>query len=150
MKKYYIAYGTNINFKEMAARAPTAEAVGAGILDDYELVFRFFLTVEPAIGRVPVFVWLIDPEAEEALDIYEGYGRLYDKVMLPVTLLSGEEIRGMAYIMKTRYPICPPDPAYYLHLKRGYHDFGQDEAPLRHALAMAMALAPAPDTKKEE
>ena len=39
-KKEYFAYGSNLNFEQMAYRCPEATAVGIAKLDGYELAFR--------------------------------------------------------------------------------------------------------------
>ena len=39
-KKYYIAYGSNLNLPQMAFRCPTAKVVGVSEIKDYELLFR--------------------------------------------------------------------------------------------------------------
>ena len=40
MSKYYIAYGSNMNLKQMAERCPTAERIGIGKVKNYELQFK--------------------------------------------------------------------------------------------------------------
>lgn len=66
MYKYYIAYGSNLNKRQMKMRCPTARIVGHGYLRDYTLVFRRFATIEKCIGeKVPVTVWYIDDESEK-------------------------------------------------------------------------------------
>ena len=80
-RKFYIAYGSNLNIEQMAERCPTARVVGTTVLVDYQLVFRRVATIVPRPGaKVPVAIWEIDEECEEALDIYEGYSRLYRKI----------------------------------------------------------------------
>ncbi|MCL2213487.1 MAG: gamma-glutamylcyclotransferase, partial [Oscillospiraceae bacterium] len=39
-KKLYIAYGSNLNHRQMAMRCPTARLVGTGVVEDYELQFK--------------------------------------------------------------------------------------------------------------
>ena len=39
-KKLYIAYGSNLNLKQMKYRCPTAKLVGKGIVENYELQFK--------------------------------------------------------------------------------------------------------------
>lgn len=40
MKKYYLAYGSNLNIRQMALRCPTAKPVGTAVIEDYELLFK--------------------------------------------------------------------------------------------------------------
>ena len=50
-KKEYFAYGSNLNFEQMAYRCPEATAVGTARLDGYELAFRRgYLTILPKEG----------------------------------------------------------------------------------------------------
>ena len=57
----YIAYGSNMNIRQMAWRCPMAEVVGTARLKGYRLLFRGYkrgavATVEPfARGRVPAY-----------------------------------------------------------------------------------------------
>ena len=63
MKKYYLAYGSNLNVAQMRFRCPDAMVVGAAVIPDYELLFKgsltgAYLTIEPKQGaQVPVGVW---------------------------------------------------------------------------------------------
>ena len=74
-RKYYIAYGSNLNVNQMLYRCPDAVKIGASVIEGYKLVFRRgVLTIEPADGmRVPVGVWAVSAPDEESLDIYEGF-----------------------------------------------------------------------------
>lgn len=40
MSKLYVAYGSNLNLKQMAYRCPTATLVGTGVIENYELQFK--------------------------------------------------------------------------------------------------------------
>ena len=66
MKKYYLAYGSNLNVRQMALRCPTAKPVGSAVIKDYELLFKgsktgAYLTIEPKSGaEVPVAVWSVE------------------------------------------------------------------------------------------
>ena len=55
MKKYYLAYGSNLNVRQMALRCPTAKPVGTAVIKDYGLLFKgsktgAYLTIEPKSG----------------------------------------------------------------------------------------------------
>lgn len=83
--KLYFAYGSNINLEQMDYRCPDATVVGPVVLENYELLFRRggFATIEPKKGeRVHGLLWSITPECERSLDLYEGYPRFYDRVMV--------------------------------------------------------------------
>lgn len=38
MKKYYLAYGSNLNIAQMQFRCPDATVVGTAVIPDYELL----------------------------------------------------------------------------------------------------------------
>ena len=84
-KKYYIAYGSNLNVKQMSHRCPTARPLGTANLDGWTLLFRgsktgSYLTIEPKEGSsVPVAVWEVSERDERYLDHYEGYPNFYYK-----------------------------------------------------------------------
>ena len=39
-KRYYLAYGSNLNRKQMEMRCPGAKVVGTALLEGYELLFK--------------------------------------------------------------------------------------------------------------
>jgi gamma-glutamylcyclotransferase (GGCT)/AIG2-like uncharacterized protein YtfP len=129
----YIAYGSNLNLKQMARRCPTATVVGTGWVPNYQLTFRGVATLEPMEGaRTPVGVWEIDKRAEAALDIYEGYPHLYRKEMVKVEC-NGEIMECMVYLMNTGKPSLP-NMYYYNTIQEGYRDVGLDEGYLIGAI----------------
>ena len=128
-EKLYIAYGSNLDRRQMARRCPTAEVVCNGMLYGHELLFRgsqfgAVATVEPKPGAcVPVLVWKIKPSDERALDLYEGYPHLYRKENLSVTMDGGER-DIMAYVMPGEREYGVPARSYYETIARGYADAG--------------------------
>ena len=88
-KRYYIAYGSNLNLRQMKMRCPTAKVMGTAVIKDYELLFKgsltgAYLTIEPKKGsEVPVAVWTVTETDEEALDRYEGCPVFYYKIGIP-------------------------------------------------------------------
>lgn len=126
MGKLYIAYGSNLNLAQMAARCPSASIYAKGILKDWTLVFRSmrgsaYATIKKEIGSsVPVVIWEIDRRAESALDQYEGYPSFYFKKDIAVTLDSGETITEMAYIMNQRAVPWVPSKSYVKTIMERY------------------------------
>ena len=65
-KRYYIAYGSNLNTQQMRFRCPNAVVMGTAELKDWRLVFKgsktgSYLTIEQAEGyTVPVAVWEVN------------------------------------------------------------------------------------------
>ena len=92
-KKEYFAYGSNLNFEQMAYRCPEATAVGIAKLDGYELAFRRgYLTILPKEGAsVEGLIWSVTDHDESQLDCYEGYPTFYDKETMTVTDADGTD-----------------------------------------------------------
>jgi len=135
-KRLNIAYGSNLNLKQMAMRCPTAKVYGKGTLKGYRLLFKgqvdnAYCTVEKKKGgKVPVIVWELQPEDERALDYYEGYPRFYEKKDVKVTLEDGKTITAMVYIMTDkvldRIHLNLPSKTYLDIVIEGYEDAGFD------------------------
>lgn len=138
-KRLYVAYGSNLNIRQMQHRCPTAKLYGTGIVSDYELQFKgqpncAFATIAPKKGsEVPVAVWEIQPQDERSLDRYEGYPSHYFKQNIPVQL-DGEEVDAMVYIMNLKMKFGLPSPYYYQTVLEGYHDCGLDTEVLDQAV----------------
>ena len=81
-RKYYLAYGSNLNIAQMAHRCPGAKPVGTAAIPDYRLLFKgsgtgAYLTIEPETGgKVPVGVWSLTAADELALAVLCGKPRL--------------------------------------------------------------------------
>ncbi len=126
--KIYGAYGSNMNFEQMRRRCPNARVIGTGELLNYRLTFRGINTgvanIEKMQGiTVPIVLWEITPECEKALDIYEGYPKLYVKKEVEVET-EGGNIQAMVYVMAEQYENHPAQPSkYYLNvIWKGYRD----------------------------
>lgn len=136
-KRYYIAYGSNLNVRQMRMRCPSARIIGTSVLKDYELLFKgsktgSYLTVEKKSGvSVPVAVWEVTAEDEKALDRYEGFPNFYYKkeLTLPIKGIRTGKIRKrrvFVYIMHEDRPIGIPSIPYMQTCIQGYDDFGFD------------------------
>lgn len=139
MTKYYIAYGSNMDEKQMAFRCPKASFVGTTEVQGYELLFKgtrtgAYATIEEKKGGVvPALVWKITESDEESLDHYEGYPTFYHKKDLCVTV-NGAKIIAMVYIMDDKRKKGIPSPRYYLVLKNAYIKYNFDRNILKKAL----------------
>ena len=149
--KLYAAYGSNINLEQMAHRCPDAVVVGKGYLHNYELAFQGthgygVATVKPRRGRrVPILLWSISEKDEQALDIYEGWPRLYRKETLQFSITHWMEtqtsegrslsgiVQAMAYIMNYG-DFCIPSSSYYQCIFQGYQSVGFHKRYLENAL----------------
>ena len=138
-KRLYVAYGSNLNIRQMKYRCPGAKLYGRGVIEDYALQFKgqphgAFATIAPKEGAsVPVAVWEISEKNEQALDRYEGYPSHYFKQNVPVQL-GGEEVGAMVYIMNLKRQFGMPSPHYYQTVLEGYHDCGLDTDVLDQAV----------------
>lgn len=133
MGKKYIAYGSNMNVEQMSRRCPNAKPIGKTVLQNYKLVFKGVADIEKNESEeVPVVVWEITKECEKALDIYEGYPRLYRKEYVQIEI-DGKTELAMVYVMNYSKG-AKPSEYYYNVIKQGYKDFDINTAPLEKAL----------------
>jgi gamma-glutamylcyclotransferase (GGCT)/AIG2-like uncharacterized protein YtfP len=138
-QKLYIAYGSNLNLGQMKHRCPTAKILGTAVLRNYELLFRgnhgnAAATVQRCKGgKVPVLLWALQDRDEGALDIYEGFPRLYRKETVRITF-RGKQIRVMMYVMNEVYPYGRPNKEYFNTILKGYQTAGFDAKILREAV----------------
>lgn len=138
MSKLYLAYGSNLNLKQMAYRCPSAKVLGSTTLTGYRLLFRggngsAVATIEPRDGSsVPVLLWEITPQDEAALDRYEGWPHLYRKETVTVNF-KGKPVEAMVYIMNEGRPLGGPGFYYYNVILDGYLDAGFNPAILQRA-----------------
>ena len=85
MKRYYLAYGSNLNIRQMRYRCPGAKPIGITAIPDYELLYKgsktgAYLTIEPKKNSiVPIAVWEVTEADEKRLDVYEGCPTFYYK-----------------------------------------------------------------------
>jgi gamma-glutamylcyclotransferase (GGCT)/AIG2-like uncharacterized protein YtfP len=141
-RRYYLAYGSNLNIRQMQLRCPRAKPVGKTLLEGYRLTFRggngrAVANIEPESGSsVPCALWLITAKDEAALDCYEGFPHLYRKETVAVDF-GGRRMRVMAYIMNGGHDFGFPGPNYLKTIIDGYGDFGLDPAALCEALRTA-------------
>ncbi len=120
----YIAYGSNLNKKEMNYRCPGAEVAFIGKVKDYELVFNYYADIRPKKGsEVPVAVWRINKSQEKLLDNYEGYPTLYRKEYIPVMKEDGTTETALVYVMNSKKQ-TPPSKDYIYRCAQGYKDCG--------------------------
>lgn len=126
--RFYAAYGSNTNIKQMKLRCPMAKVIGTGELLNYRLTFRGInngvANIEFAKGRrVPIVLWEITKDCERKLDRYEGYPSLYIKRDFDIETKTGT-IKAMAYVMVKQYETSPASPMkYYVNtIIEGYKD----------------------------
>ena len=144
MKNYYIAYGSNLNVRQMKFRCPGAKVVGTSVIRNYELLYKgsktgSYLTIEKKKGgMVPVAVWEVTADDEKRLDAYEGYPNFYYKTDMQLTVKSHitgrkKKLDAFVYIMHEERKLGIPSYAYVRTCVQGYRDFGFDLKHLRLA-----------------
>ena len=137
-KRYYLAYGSNLNMAQMRYRCPGAVPLGTAEIKDYRLLFKgsrsgSYLTIEKADGyTVPVGVWAVTAADEARLDRYEGYPAFYYKMEVDITytgLVSkkARKVKAFVYIMHEDRLFGIPSFRYVDTCRQGYADFGFDE-----------------------
>ena len=135
--RYYIAYGSNLNVRQMLMRCPTARMIGTSTIKDYRLMFKgsqtgSYLTIEPAPGsEVPVGLWAVTAADERSLDRYEGYPSFYYKkeISLPIKGIRSGKVRqrdAFVYIMHEDRRLGLPSDFYLMTCMEGYNNFGFD------------------------
>ena len=135
-KKYYLAYGSNLNIRQMRYRCPGAKPIGITVIPDHELLYKgsktgAYLTIEPKKNSiVPIAVWEVTADDEKRLDAYEGCPTFYYKkaVRLPVKLANGKtkKLDAFVYIMHEERKLGIPSLAYIRTCEEGYRNFGFD------------------------
>ena len=91
-KRYYAAYGSNLNILQMRYRCPSARVIGVAEISDYRLLFKgsktgAYLTIEKQKGSVvPVGIWEVSESDERSLDRYEGFPNFYYKTEMSLDI----------------------------------------------------------------
>ena len=147
--KIYIAYGSNMDFGQMMERCPDAQFLGAGVLQNWRLMFKgsltgSYATIEKEKGLVvPVLLWRISAADEKRLDRYEGFPSFYYKKTITVANVAAinaswapknGKCKGMVYIMDEERDLGLPSRLYYDVLETAYRLFGFDMGILEEAL----------------
>lgn len=151
MSRYYLAYGSNLNVRQMRFRCPTALVVGRGVIKDYRLLFKgsktgSFLTIEKAKGyEVPVAVWKVDEACEESLDRYEGYPSFYYKKEIEIDFKSIKKglphhSKAFVYIMHEERELGIPSRSYVEVCLEGYRTFGFNPILIEEAIIKSMEV----------
>ena len=133
-KRYYIAYGSNLNIRQMLRRCPGARVLGTAVLTGWELLFKgsgtgSYLTIEEfEDGMVPVVVWEVTASDEAALDHYEGFPNFYYKRDIRLKykgIRTGKRrtVTVFAYIMHEDRPVGVPSNFYMRTCLDGYNTF---------------------------
>ena len=133
MKKYCLAYGRNLDLKRMKEVCPHCKLFGSGMLYNWQIAFKKYITIVPKEGgEVPVGIWIINKKAEKELDIIEKFPILYRKEYVDIAI-NGKDTKAMVYLINDNNPTIP-DKEYFERLLVGYQDFGFDRKYLDEAV----------------
>ncbi len=139
MKRFYLAYGSNLNLRDMSYRCRKAIPIGSTVLMNYRLVYKgsadgyAYLTIEPSKDSlVPVGIFNISFFDELRLNKYEGYPELYYKEHFPINI-GNKEAKALIYIMKDNFDYHLPNDQYIDTCMMGYDYFGFDKKVLEDA-----------------
>ncbi len=140
IKKYYLAYGSNLNLDHMKYRCPSAKPIGTMELKGYRLIFKgsckdySYLTIEPdENSTVPLGIFELSFLDIFSLDKYEGYPSLYHKINIPIKV-RGQDKKALIYVMNDMFDYNLPSSSYVDVCMDGYNDFGFDPEILKKAL----------------
>ena len=130
---YYIAYGSNLNFKLMRSRCPRARPVfylnGVRVnkLSGWSLSFnRYANIIKNNNGFVSIGLWKITKHCEKKLDIYENFPNLYSKIYFKYY-----SIKAMTYVMNSN-KLLKPSNTYLKLIYQGYKDFNLNPGYLKN------------------
>lgn len=139
-KKYYLAYGSNLNLGQMFNRCPGAKPIGIINLKDYRLVYKgsmdgfSYLTIEKCDGyNVPLGLFEVSYLDIYFLDKYEGYPSFYSKCYIPIKI-NDENKKALIYVMNQDFDYHIPSEEYVNTCIEGYNYFDFDKSILDKAL----------------
>lgn len=121
----YFAYGANMHPREMAKTSPTAQALGPGLVEGFQLTFSVYsdrwkggaANIMPAeAGRVWGVVWEVSEEGIAELDTFAGHPTFYRHDDVVVHLAGSLESCRTYRVAHQRGYVRPGDG--YLQLLR--------------------------------
>ncbi len=156
MKKYYLAYGSNLNLYQMAYRCRSAKPIGSINIKDYRLVYKgsadqySYLTLEQSKNSiVPLGLFEVSYSDILSLDVYEGYPTFYSKYYIPIKI-NGKVKKAIIYIMNKNFDYYLPSEEYIDICNKGYEHFGFDKNILKQALEDTKENMPKKKIKKSQ
>ena len=130
----YFAYGSNLSQAQMGVRCPMAKGLGVAVLEGHRLSFTRFSRgwnggvaemVEAVGGEVWGFLYELTPEDLSALDAYEGYPHLYDRLLLHVVPeVNHAAVEAWVYFVVNKQDFVTPAAKYLAVLVRSAKEFG--------------------------
>jgi gamma-glutamylcyclotransferase (GGCT)/AIG2-like uncharacterized protein YtfP len=129
----YFAYGSNLHLSQMLGhRCPNAKPLFKCQLNNWKLVFRGVADIEREKGSSVIGgLFQITPDCEKALDIYEGYPRMYTKATATVKMPDDSVETIMFYVMTNQMYQSAPNESYFNTILKGYADFQMSDQNFR-------------------
>lgn len=147
-KRYYLAYGSNLNLRQMKKRCKGAKPIGAMVLENHHLVYKGYqdfygyLTIEELDGSfVPLGIFEITLFDEMELDRYEGYPNVYHKEYIEI-MVERKRKKALIYVMNKEFDYHLPSPTYIKTCEKGYDFFNFDKSILNRALGDTIECRP--------
>jgi gamma-glutamylcyclotransferase (GGCT)/AIG2-like uncharacterized protein YtfP len=111
----YFAYGSNMDWVQMAQRCPYARFIGTAVLSGYRFIINsrgVATVIADSGGSVHGALWVLTREDEKRLDRYEGVADgLYAKHTVSVVPTEGDQALDgvMIYLAADAVPGTPRD-----------------------------------------
>lgn len=105
-RRFYFAYGSNMNQAQMRERCPDSKLVGKAVLKDYKIGFSILspswrggcADVVQSLGdQVWGLLYEVSEEDLESLNKFEGHPYKYKRFTATVTDESGEQVEAESY-----------------------------------------------------
>ena len=134
-RKYYFAYGSNMDETQMKKRCPHSKLVGVAILKGYRFVYDGYSSyrqgavanlIKDQCEKVFGVLYEISETDEENLDRYEGYPVAYDKKEVEVEDLKRRKYKALVYLREPR-TIGKPSRKYEMTIITTARKFGFPE-----------------------
>ena len=139
MRKYFIAYATNIKADELTKSVPEAKIISYGYVKNYALQFVGYdghaiaTAVKKRGEKLPVAIWDFPIEMRNMLTNFEQFPYLYERKK--VTARVGRfKMRGEIYVTKQNLRNGTPSEEYLQALKSAYKEAGFDPQLIETAL----------------
>ncbi|KAH9067743.1 Butirosin biosynthesis, BtrG-like protein [Lactarius vividus] len=137
----YFGYGSNLWIDQMNRRCPDNKYIGLGVLYEWCWIInqRGYANVVPSSGdHVYGFIYEINSNDEQSLDMYEGVPDSYEKKIIPLELITrsgdGETeekrtIDALVYVDVARTSRDVPKKEYIHRINMGIKDALQKGVP---------------------
>lgn len=157
----YFSYGSNMSFKRIVERVPSAKVVQVAKLERYELKFHKVSTNDGSAKCdiqktnkpdqiVLGVVYDIDAVEKPILDSKEGLGDGYEQRSIKVITDEGEELEAFAYCATVKDEKLKPYHWYKEHVLRGARENSLPEYYIRGIEGIQSIADPDPCRHEKE